>query len=303
MEILLVGGTGLVGRALIPVLRERGDSVVVVTRDASRAAAAVPDGVELIEADAAIAGPWQDRATAADAVINLAGESVGDGSGTGRKKRRLRRSRLRPTGHLADVLRRRDHPGVLLNASATGYYGDGGARALGEDAEPGHDYLAMLCCEWERNAIRADGERCRVVCLRFGPILAANGGALAKLLPVYRRGLGGPLGSGRQYFPWIHIRDAVRAMLFCLDTPEVRGPVNVTAPNPLPQYEFAQALGQALGKRARTPAPAWALRTLLGPKAQIVLHSQRAVPTRVKALGFRWEFAELERALADLVVP
>ena len=303
MQILMTGGTGLVGRALIPELRARGDEVVVVTRSASQAALALTDDVELIEADPAVAGPWLDRALTCDAIINLAGESVGDGVWTRGKKRRIRRSRLRPTSHLADILRDRDAPCVLLNASATGYYGDGGSAALAEDAEPGQDYLAMLCYEWERNAMRAESRRCRVVCLRFGVILAPEGGALAKMLPLFRRGLGGPLGNGRQYFPWIHLHDAVRAIFFALDTPAIRAAVNVTTSDPPSQAEFARALGVAVDKPARLPAPAWALRTLLGEKAGLVLKGQRAVPNRLKAHGFRWQFAELERALADLVGP
>jgi uncharacterized protein (TIGR01777 family) len=303
LQILMTGGTGLIGKALIGELRARGDQVAVVTRSASRASVELPDDVELVEADPNEPGPWLDRAMVADAVINLVGESVGEGIWTRGKKRRIRRSRLRPTSHLADALRERDadRPCVLLNASATGYYGDGGDRALAEDAEPGQDYLAMLCYEWERHALRAESERCRVVCLRFGVILAGEGGALAKMLPIFKRGLGGPLGSGRQYFPWIHLRDAARAILFALDTPAVRGAVNVTTPDPPRQVEFARALGGHLGKPARLPAPAWALRLLLGEKGNLLLFSQRAVPNRLKAHGFRWTFGELDRALDDVV--
>ncbi len=305
MQILMTGGTGLIGRALIRELRARGDDVVVVTRSAAGAAALLEDDVELFEADPAVAGPWLDRAMACDAIINLAGESVGEGLWTRGKKRRIRRSRLRPTSHLADVLRERDpdRPCVLLNASAAGYYGDGGDRALAENAEPGQDHLAMLCYEWERNAMRAESERCRVVCLRFGVILSGKGGALAKMMPIFRRGLGGPLGNGRQYFPWIHLHDTVRAVLFTLDTAAIRGPVNVTTSDPPSQAEFARALAVRLGKTGRTPAPGWVIRTLLGEKSNLLLNGQRAVPNCLKAHGFRWKFAELDRALDDLVGP
>ena len=301
MRIVITGGTGLVGRALCAALLGREATVVVVTRQIEHAASVLPPGVVTLAADPTEPGPWLDEVKAADAVVNLVGESVGDGWWTGGKKRRLRRSRLRPTALLAEALRGRSQPGVLLSASATGYYGDGGERALGEDAEPGHDFLAILSHEWERSALRAENERCRVVCLRFGMILAAGGGALAAMLPAFRRGLGGPLGGGRQYVPWIHLQDAVRAILFCLDTAVVKGPVNVTVPHPPRQREFAAALGAALGRPARLPAPAPLLRLLLGEKAQLVLASQRAVPNRLKAHGFRWEFGDLDRALADLV--
>jgi uncharacterized protein len=301
MKILMTGGTGLIGRAVIPELLARGDEVIVVSRDGERAARTLPDEVRILSADILEPGPWQESARACDAVINLVGESVGEGLWTGRKKRRLRRSRLRPTGLLAEALRNGDSPSVLVSASATGYYGDGGERALGENAELGHDFLAILCHEWEQSARQVESERCRVVCPRFGVVLAAAGGALGKLLPLYRRGLGGPLGNGRQYLPWIHLNDAVRAIVFALDTPLLKGPMNVTTPHPPRQREFAAALGTALGRPAGLRVPAWVLRTFLGEKAMMLLQGQRAVPNQLKALGFRWSFPDLMQALEDLV--
>lgn len=302
MRILVTGGTGLVGRALIPKLTARGDAVVVVSRDAERAARVLPRGVEIAAGDPSEPGPWLEEVRACDAVINLVGENVGEGLWTGRKKQRLRRSRLRPTALIADALRDSGRPAVLLSASAAGYYGDGGERALGEDAEPGCDFLAILCHEWEERARQAETERCRVVNLRFGIILAPHGGALGKLMPLYRRGLGGPLGSGRQYMPWIHLQDVVDAILFALDRPAVRGPVNVTAPHPVRQREFAAALGRALRRPAVLPAPAWGLRLLLGEKARMLLQGQRAVPNQLKTHGFRWRFGDLDGALDDVVL-
>lgn len=301
MEVLMTGGTGLIGRALIPHLLVRGDNVTVITRDVARAQQTLPEMVNLVEADPAVEGDWLDHARNSDIIVNLVGESVASGLWTRGKKRMLRRSRLRPINHLADALRDSDRPGLLLSASATGYYGDGGDRALGENAEPGHDYLAILCYEWERNALRAEREHRRVVLLRFGLVLAADGGALLAMMPAFNRGLGGPLAGGRQYLPWIHIRDAVRAILFAIENEEVSGPINITTPNPLQQREFASELGKALGKAARFPAPAWAVRMALGEKAKLVLYSQRAVPNQLKAKGFRWEYLELDRALEDLI--
>ncbi len=301
MRILMTGGTGLVGRAVTAALQARGDEILVISRDAARAAEVLPDRTRILAADPTEPGPWLEQARSCDAVINLVGESVGQGLWTAAKKRRLRRSRLRPTGLLAGALRDRDRPVVLLSASATGYYGDAGDRALGEDAELGHDFLAILCHEWEQSARQVESERCRVVCLRFGVILDAAGGALPRLLPLFRRGLGGPLGHGRQYFPWIHLHDAVRTIVFALDTPALRGPVNVTTADPPRQRDFAAALGHALGRPARLPVPVWALRLLLGEKASVLLHSQRAVPNQLKRHGFRWQFGDLPRALSDLV--
>ena len=301
MDVLITGGTGLIGRALIPHLIVRGDMVTVVTRDAARAAEVLPDMVTLVEADPAVEGDWLDLVRTSDIIVNLVGESVAAGLWTRGKKRKLRRSRLRPINHLADVLRDCERPGLLLSASATGYYGDGGAQALAESAEPGHDYLAILCYEWERNALRAERDHRRVVLLRFGLVLSSEGGALPAMLPAFRRGFGGPMGGGRQYWPWIHVRDAVRAILFAIEHEDVTGPVNITTPNPLQQREFARLLGDALGKSSGLPAPAWAIQMILGEKARLVLQSQRAVPNRLKALGFRWEYLELERALEDLI--
>jgi len=302
MKILITGGTGLVGRHVIPALLARGDQVVCVSRDASRAHQALPAQVEVIEADPAQAGAWLTAAAAADAVINLAGESVASGwLWTGGKKRRLRRSRLRVTAHLAEALRTSERPCVFLSGSASGYYGEGGEQALGEDQEPGHDFLSVLACEWERAALAAESDRCRVVCLRLGVVLSRDGGALARLVPIFARGQGGPLGNGRQYFPWIHVEDVVRAILFALDTPQVRGPINVSVPDPPRQREFASALGRALGRPARFATPAFVLRLALGQKAGMLLASQRLVPSALRSHGFHFEHANLDLALADLL--
>jgi hypothetical protein len=302
MRILITGGTGLVGRHVIPALLGRGDEVVCVSRDAQRARLVLPAEVEVIEADPALAGPWLAAVAAVDAVINLAGESVASGwLWTGGKKRSLRRSRLRVTAHLAEAIRRSDRPSIFLSGSASGYYGEGGDEALGEDHEPGHDFLSVLACEWERAALAADSERCRVVCLRLGVVLSQDGGALARLVPIYARGRGGPLGNGRQFFPWIHVRDLVGAILFALDTPQLRGPVNVSVPDPPRQREFARALGRAVGRSARLSAPAFVLRLVLGQKAGMLLASQRLVPSALRSQGFHFEHTDLDLALADLL--
>jgi len=302
MRILITGGTGLLGRHLIPVLLKRGDVVTCVSRDARRAAQALPVETTVIEGDPAQPGPWLDAVAQADAVINFAGESLATGwLWTAGKKRRLRRSRVRATTHLAAAIREQEQPCVFLSGSASGYYGDNADEALGEDHEPGQDFLSVLACEWERAALAADSDRCRVVCLRLGVVLAPDGGALAKLLPVFRRGFGGPLGNGRQFFPWVHVRDLVQAIVFVLDTSRIRGPVNVSTPDPPRQREFARALGRAVGRPARFATPAFVLRLLLGQKADMLLASQRLVPGVLRAHGFHFEQADLDLALADLL--
>jgi uncharacterized protein (TIGR01777 family) len=301
LKVFLTGGTGLVGREVVDMLVGRGDEVVCLSRDPASARAGLPDAAEVIGGDPNLPGDWQDRLAACDAVINLAGDPVGQGFWTAAKKRRLRRSRLAVTENVVQALAARQEPVVLVNASAVGYYGDRGDEALAETAEPGQDFLARLAVEWEHTALKAEREGARVALLRLGIVLAAEGGALAKMLPPFRLGLGGPMGSGHQYLPWIHLHDVARIIVFILDNDAVRGPVNAVVGDPPLQKDFASALGRALGKPSVMPLPAFVLRLMLGEKAALLLASQRAVPNALKAAGFRFEFAELDRALADLV--
>jgi uncharacterized protein (TIGR01777 family) len=301
MRIFVTGGTGLVGRRLVRLLAARGDEVTCLTRSAAAAAARLPAGVTACEGDPALGGPWQERAREAQAVVNLAGESVGEGLWTRGKVRRIRRSRLAGTRNLVAAIAGAEHPVTLVSASAAGYYGDQGDRALGENAGPGEGFLARLAVEWENAAREAECERVRVVLLRIGAVLDPDGGMLPKLAGVVGAGFGGRLGTGRQYLPWIHADDLARAILFVLDQPAVAGPVNAVVPDPPTQAQFVAALARVLGKTARLPAPAFAVRMLLGRKAEIVLSSQRAVPNALRAAGFRFQHAELEPALADLL--
>lgn len=303
MRIFVTGGTGLVGRRLVRLLAERGDEVTCLTRDAAAAAGRLPAGVRACEGDPAVGGSWLEAVRESDAVINLAGESVGDGLWTRGKVRRIRRSRLAGTRNLVAAIAGADHPMTLVSASAAGYYGDQGDRALGEGAGPGEGFLARLAVEWENAAREAGSERVRVALLRIGAVLDPAGGMLPRLARVVGAGFGGRLGSGRQYVPWIHADDLVRAIVFVLDRPYLSGPVNAVVPDPPTQAQFVATLARVLGKPARLPAPAFALRLLLGRKAEIVLASQRAVPNVLRAAGFRFEHAELEPALVDLLRP
>lgn len=301
MKVFITGATGLVGRHLVSRLIERGDQVVCLSRNQESARKLLPESVEIIEANPVVPGPWQEAIASCDAVVNLAGDSVGEGLWTKGKKRRIRRSRLSTTFNIVHALEDREKPLVLVNASATGYYGNGGAAALGEDSETGHGFLARLACEWEHTAQQAESDAVRVVLVRIGVVLAREGGALPKMITPFKLGLGGRLGNGRQYFPWIHVDDLVRVFLFALDEPQLKGPLNASVPTPPMQKEFAAALGKALGKPAFLPAPSSALWLLLGEKAEILLASQRVVPNVLKAAGFKFRFSELEDALADLV--
>jgi uncharacterized protein (TIGR01777 family) len=246
-------------------------------------------------------GDWQDRLATCTGVVNLAGSPVADGLWTGRNKQRIRRSRLATTENIVTALGACDGAMTLVSASAVGYYGNRGETALDETSEPGRGFLARLALEWEHTALKADKEDVRVALIRIGVVLSVDGGALPKMLPVFRRGLGGPLGSGKQYFPWVHIGDLARLIVFVLDNGEIRGPVNAVVPVPPRQKEFTSAVGSALHKPAFMPVPGFVLKGLMGEMAGMLLGSQRVVPNVLKAAGFKFEFGELEKALDDLV--
>jgi len=301
MRVFVTGGTGLVGRAVIPVLLERRDEVLCLTRNPARAREVLPSGVDILGGDPTMPGVWQDRLATCGGVINLAGAPVIDGFWTGRKKQLIRRSRLAVTENIVTALAASERPVVLVSASAVGYYGDRGDKALDESSEPGGGFLARLALEWEHTALKAERDNVRVVLVRIGVVLSADGGALARMLPVFSRGLGGPLGGGRQFFPWVHIGDLTRLIMFVLDHQEIRGPVNAAVPDPPRLKEFTAALGRAVGKPAVLPVPGFILRGVMGERAGVLLASQRVVPSVLKAAGFKFGWGELDKALAELI--
>ncbi len=236
-----------------------------------------------------------------DAVINLAGESIA-GRWTTAKKQLIRDSRVLGTKNLVNALAQlSSRPKVLLSASAIGYYGDRGEETLTEDAAPGSDFLAQVCRDWENEALKAESPGMRVVRLRIGLVLGRGGGTLQALLPLFRVGLGGPLGSGRQWWSWIHRDDLCRLIVQILANENVSGPVNATAPQPVRQKEFAQVLGRVLRRPAFLPTPAFALKIALGEFADGILASQRALPRRAQEMGYRFQFEELEGALREIL--
>lgn len=307
MRVVIAGGTGFLGRPLAEHLARAGWEVVVLTRS-------LPSGsvVQDPEARPPIAragwrpdgtsGPWAALVDSARAVVNLAGESIAARRWSAAQKARLRDSRLLATASVVAAIRAaKTTPSVLVNGSAVGYYGDRGGEILTEQAPPGSDFLARLCVEWEAAAQQAAASGTRVVLLRTGIVLARDGGVLAKLLLPFRLFVGGPLGSGRQYMPWIHRDDWIRLVEWALEHDEAAGPFNATAPNPVTNAAFARALGRAVHRPAVLPTPAFVLRLALGEMAEaLLLGGQRAVPARAAALGFEFEHADLDRALAAI---
>jgi uncharacterized protein (TIGR01777 family) len=298
MKVVVSGGTGFVGRHLTTALLHRGDRVVVLGRSARDDSDGHP-GLTLLAADTTQGGDWQRQLIDADAVVNLTGVSIFK-RWTKAYKRQIRDSRILTTQQLVDGLPR-ERPITLVSTSAIGFYGSQGEHSLDETSAPGDDFLARLSVDWEAAAEKADQKGARVVLARFGVVLGKGGGAMGQMLPAFRFFLGGPMGDGLQWFSWIHMTDLVRGLLFALDTPDLKGPVNYTAPNPVRNIDFAKALGAALHRPAGMPAPATMLRLMLGEFAGTLLASQRVLPEKLTASAFTFEYPTIESALAEIV--
>ena len=295
MRVTLTGATGRIGTKLVHALRERGDEVTVLSRNADRARDAL--GVEAVAWDPE-AGPAPAEALAGrDGLIHLAGEDVAQ-RWTGAVKERILRSRELGTRNLVAGLRAAEpRPGALVSSSAVGWYGPHGDEVLTEAAPAGDDFLAQVCVAWEREAAAAEELGVRVVRVRTGVVLDKEGGALAKMLPFFKLGGGGPVAGGGQYMSWIHVDDLAAVYLAALDGGDWSGPVNATAPEPVTNKAFSKALGRALHRPAVAPVPGLAVKALYGEMAQIVVNGQRVVPERTRALGFRFGHPELDEAL------
>ncbi len=299
MHVFLTGGTGFVGRALAQRLRRDGHSVAVWSRSPSSVA-----GVLGPEIEATGGGDDALRAAVAraDAVVNLAGANLFEGRWTVQRKRDLVESRVGLTRRLVHAMAAVERqPAALVSASAVGYYGDRGAEVLDEESPPGGDFLAGLCRDWEDAALRAGDLGVRVATFRIGIVLDPEGGALAKMLPIFRAGLGGRLGGGRQWMSWIHRRDLVELLATAVADDRFRGPFNAVAPAPVTNRELTAALARAVGRAAPFAVPAGALRLGLGEAAGALLASQRVVPGRLCGLEWPFAFPRLDGALAAVL--
>lgn len=290
MRILVTGASGLVGTALCTHLQSCGHTAVPLSRTRSDQ------------------HPWWDIRSGAiswgaepdfEAVIHLAGENIASGRWTAQKKERIRMSRVSGTTLLAQSLAEKEHrPEVFISASAVGYYGDRGDEELTEYSEAGNGFLPQVCQEWENACTPALNAGIRTANIRLGMVLSANGGALQKMLPPFRLGFGGPLGDGRQFLSWIYIHDLCRAVEHIIETPELKGAVNMVSPEPVRNKEFATTLGHVIGRPTFLPAPSLALRILLGEMADaLLLSSVRAVPKKLNDSGFTFTQADLYGAL------
>ncbi|HBY62107.1 MAG TPA: TIGR01777 family protein [Solibacterales bacterium] len=297
MLVGVTGATGLVGRQLIAGLLRDGHAV----RAFARRPAALPEGASFAPWDTAQGPPAEPALTGLDALVHLAGEPVAQ-RWTVDVKRRIRASRVDGTRRLVEGLSTISaRPPVLVSASAIGYYGDRADKMLSESAKPGHGFLPETCVEWERMADLGEALGIRVVKLRIGVVLDPRGGALAKMLPPFRAGVGGRVGSGKQWMSWIHRDDLVSLIRFAIESSTLRGPVNATAPNPETNSGFSLQLGRALRRPALFPLPALALKLLFGEMSEVLLASQRVIPKAATDAGFAFRFPALPAALADLL--
>ncbi|MDR0806906.1 MAG: TIGR01777 family oxidoreductase [Enterobacteriaceae bacterium] len=296
MRILITGATGLIGRQLTKTLLSQTHHITILSRNPARARSFFGDNLNYLDSLDSL-----NSLDGFDAVINLAGEPIADKRWTSVQKRLLCNSRWELTAHLSQlILDSENPPSVFISGSAVGYYGDQGQGVVTEEETPHKEFTYTLCQRWEQEALQAQNPRTRVCLLRTGIVLSTKGGALAKMLPIFRIGLGGPLGSGQQYMPWIHINDMVNGILFLLSAPTLNGAFNMVSPYPVHNELFTDLLASAIDRPHFFRTPAFVIRLMMGESAVLALGGQRALPKRLEAAGYQFEFTELDKAFADL---
>ncbi|MCX6134109.1 MAG: TIGR01777 family oxidoreductase [Ignavibacteriales bacterium] len=300
--VIVAGATGLIGRKLTSSLVESRTKVVVLTRSQDAMRAPVHPLVRYVRWDGKNQGEWTQYVESAEAIVNLSGQSIGEKRWSETRKQELLLSRTEPTGALVEAIRHSSKkPKALVNASAVGFYGNVPRGNVVENHPPGQDFLGRTCVAWESSALEAQELGVRVVLLRSGIVLDSRGGALKKMLLPFRLFVGGPLGSGDQWFPWIHHEDEVRAIRFALDTTALSGALNLAAPQATTMRDFAQTLGAVMHRPSIFPVPSFVLRAILGEMSAIVLNGQCAKPEKLLKAGFEFRFPALTGALKDIL--
>ncbi|MGE6415500.1 TIGR01777 family oxidoreductase [Planococcus kocurii] len=297
MKVAITGGTGFVGKELTRLLLDRGDEVVILTRNPKTTANKITY-VKWLEKDA----DPEKQLEGVDAFVNLAGTSINDGRWSEEQKKMIYSSRMDATNELLRIIHKLEKkPKVLVNASAVGIYPPSQTVTYTEaSAELGSDFLAQTVRDWEILAHRAEEDGLRVACGRFGIVLGKNGGALPLMALPYKMFAGGTVGSGKQWLSWVHIKDVARALAFALDTDQLSGAFNVTAPSPKQMKDFGKEIAHTLGRPHWIPVPSFAMKAILGEKSQLVLEGQRVLPTVLQQHGFQFKFSNLRSALADI---
>lgn len=304
MKIAITGATGLVGSRLIEKLQQAGHEILVFTRNPSKAQKLFPASVfpklEIVQYTPQESGDWQQRVSGCDAVINLAGEPIAE-RWTSQQKQAIMESRQLGTRKLVEAIAMAaEKPQVLVSGSAIGYYGTSETTMFDENSPSGNDFLAQVCQNWEAEAKKVTELGVRLVILRIGIVLA-NGGALGKMIGPFKMFAGGPIGSGKQWFSWIHRDDLVNLISQAVERPEMSGVYNATSPNPVRMGKLCQTLGEVMNRPSWLPVPDFVLEILLGDGAIVVLQGQQVIPQRTQATGFNYQYSELKPALAEIV--
>ena len=300
MKILITGGTGFVGTQLTSRLIRDGNEVTVLTRS-GKGPEKGPPGVSYLKGDPTQKGSWQEAIKNHDAVINLAGASIFS-KWTEEHKKAIRESRVNTTRNIVEgIPPQSQQQFALFSTSAVGYYGFCGDEELTEESRHGDDFLAKIAMEWEEEALKARDKGARVVITRFGIVMGEKGGALSQMIPLFKKYIGGPIGSGKQWFSWVHIRDLAEAFVFLIKHPEISGPVNVCSPNPVRNKDLAKALGKALHRPSLIPAPGLMVKWVLGEFGSVILEGQRVLPRRLLDLGFVFQYPDIDKALQSIV--
>ncbi|MDV2995560.1 MAG: Epimerase family protein [Chroococcidiopsis sp. SAG 2025] len=305
MKVAITGATGFVGSRLVERLKTDGHQVVVFSRNVNKAENVFPKStfpnVEIIAYTPTESGAWQDAIAGCDGVVNLTGEPIGEGRWTPQRKQEILNSRKLGTQKVVEAIAKANpKPSVLVNTSAIGYYGTSETATFDESSPAGNDFLAQVCQEWEAEAQKVKELGTRLVILRFGIVLGM-GGAIAKMITPFKLFAGGPIGSGRQWFSWIHRDDLVNLIIEALTKPEMEGVFNATAPNPVRMSELAQAMGEVMQRPSWLPVPNFAIEALLGEGAIVVLEGQQVLPKRTQASGFNYQYASVKEALKTIV--
>jgi uncharacterized protein len=301
MKIAIAGATGFVGSRLVEQLQAQGHQILILTRSPQQASNRFPQA-QVVGYNPLKSGDWQESISGCDAVINLAGEPIAEKRWTPAQKRVMMESRQIGTQKIVEAIEQAtSKPPVLINASAIGYYGTSETSKFDETSPAGTDFLAQVCTAWETAAQAASASGTRVVILRLGIVLGENGGALGKMLAPFNAFVGGPIGSGHQWFSWIHRDDVVKLIIAALTDPQMQGVYNATAPNPVTMTDFAQTLGTVMNRPSWLPVPNFALEALLGEGAIVVLQGQQVIPTQTLERGFKFQYPTLQPALAAIL--
>jgi len=298
MNFFITGGSGFVGTNLILDLIGKGHDVVA-TGTSSAHPSINHDNFNYISADTTQKGDWQRELQEIDVLINLAGRNIFK-LWSKNYRDQIYSSRILTTRNLVEAIPKNNKI-TFFNASAAGYYGNRADEILSENSMPGDDFLARVCIDWEREAFQSEAAGARVVALRFGIVLGEDGGALEKMLPAFKWFVGGPLGNGEQWFPWIHMADLISAISFILEKPDIKGPLNICAPDSIRQKDFAKTLGSALNRPAFMRIPAFLIRLLMGELGRSLISSQRASPDRLVKHGFEFQYPDINAALCDII--